>query len=422
MWQLLVSTFGTLINCLVAGNQADVAGGLGFFRASITNCTVTGNRADIGAAFLNLWFGDAVNTIVWNGDEAIDEEVDFTFSDVGGGWEGEGNIDADPVFVDPGHWDDNGTPDDLSDDFWIDGDYRLQEASPCANTGDPGYVAEPGELDLDGQDRVQHCRVDMGAYETSYLFDCNSNGVGDTCDVAEGTSLDCDGDWYPDDCEPDCNTNGVADDCDIVDETSPDCNLNGVPDECEPFGTDDCNSNGVPDLCDIYFGLSQDCNDNGVLDACDIADGLSEDCDSNGMPDECEPDCNSNGIVDACDILYYGSEDCDDNGVPDECEPDCNSNGIVDACDIMYFISEDCNSNQVPDECDIADGVSEDCNLNTIPDECDLEQGTSPDCNVSFRQACMSGFGRPDIVSGRPMMVWRPADEIEEEPGDSGPP
>ncbi|MHC4696310.1 MAG: M28 family metallopeptidase [Planctomycetota bacterium] len=117
--------------------------------------------------------------------------------------------------------------------------------------------------------------------------DCNNNGVGDSCDIAGGTSDDCggDGNGIPDDCEPDCNTNGAADSCDILDLTSGDCNSNWVPDECEP--DDDCNENGVQDICDIAAGTSGDCNLNSIPDSCDIAEGTSSDNNGDGTPDEC---------------------------------------------------------------------------------------------------------------------------------------
>ena len=45
------------------------------------------------------------------------------------------------------------------------GDYRLLPDSPCINAGDPDYIAEPNETDLDGKPRVIGGRIDMGAYE-----------------------------------------------------------------------------------------------------------------------------------------------------------------------------------------------------------------------------------------------------------------
>jgi hypothetical protein len=63
------------------------------------------------------------------------------------------NTNFDPCFAGPGYWDLNGTPDDIEDDFWIDGDYHLKSqagrwtpksqswikddvTSPCIDAGD----------------------------------------------------------------------------------------------------------------------------------------------------------------------------------------------------------------------------------------------------------------------------------------------
>jgi D-lyxose ketol-isomerase len=45
------------------------------------------------------------------------------------------------------------------------GNYHLQPASPCRNTGDDSYV-QSGWLDIDGQARVQGTHVDMGSDES----------------------------------------------------------------------------------------------------------------------------------------------------------------------------------------------------------------------------------------------------------------
>jgi hypothetical protein len=65
----------------------------------------------------------------------------------------------------------DGTWDGVDDDY---GDLRLRGGSPCIDAGDPGFVAQPGETDLDGQARVLCGRVDMGAYESGIGdYDCN---------------------------------------------------------------------------------------------------------------------------------------------------------------------------------------------------------------------------------------------------------
>jgi len=132
-------------------------------------------------------------------------------------------------------------------------------------------------------------------------MDCNSNGVVDSCDIASGTSLDLDGNGFPDECKPDCNQNGIPDPLDIAFGSSLDCDGNGVPDECE-----DCDGNGVGDACDIQAG-APDCNANGLPDACDLASGFSEDCDGDTVPD-------------ACQIAQNPGLDADQNGVLDSCE------------------------------------------------------------------------------------------------------
>ena len=87
--------------------------------------------------------------------------------------------------MEPGYWDDNGTPSDPDDDFWVEGDYRLQPGSPCVNAGDPEYVPVPGETDLDGHARVLCDRVDMGAYEFG-IGDYNCDQIVDLADFATG--------------------------------------------------------------------------------------------------------------------------------------------------------------------------------------------------------------------------------------------
>lgn len=76
-------------------------------------------------------------------------------------------------------------------------------------------------------------RVEL-SYESPGLLDCDSNGVPDSCDIANTPSLDCDHNGVIDDCDEfDCNSNGISDPCDIESGTSLDCNANSVPDECD---------------------------------------------------------------------------------------------------------------------------------------------------------------------------------------------
>ena len=91
------------------------------------------------------------------GSVAVDDKgylgiVEHTYSNVEGGFPGIGNIDADPLFVDQANE-----------------DYHLSLGSPCINGGS-NYAPDLPAVDLEGNPRIQHGAVDMGAYET-ILFD-----------------------------------------------------------------------------------------------------------------------------------------------------------------------------------------------------------------------------------------------------------
>jgi len=191
-------------NCTFNANKADDGGAIFCFNASnatITNSTFAGNNARNGNTLgtesweepssiyvSNCIIADDANQI-WNND---DSDISIDYSNIQGGWPGIGNIDADPCFVAPGYWADINDPNipvepDDPNAFWIDGDYHLLETSPCIDTGDPNYIPEPNETDLDGKPRIINGRIDMGAYEfappviaqmkiTPQLLNCSSSG------------------------------------------------------------------------------------------------------------------------------------------------------------------------------------------------------------------------------------------------------
>ena len=211
-------------------------------------------------------------------------------------------------------------------------------------------------------------------YQTRILVevisdDCDANGLPDAYEIADGLTVDSNGNGVPDHCE-DCNGNGIADVEDISTGASSDCNLNLVPDEC-----------------DISDGTSEDCNENFIPDECDIAAGTSEDFDSNGHPDECKPDCDGDGIPDGFELALGLAFDCNSNLIPDNCDitdgtsPDCDANGIPDECDLAGGVDADCDGNGVLDVCDVSSGAGFDCNGNLILDFCDIRDGNSTDCD-----------------------------------------
>lgn len=151
-----------LTNCTFSGNSAADGGGLYNYKSSpvLRNCMLTGNRAERGGAIANQQNQNAevlVNCILWGNvpDQWYGGWPVTSYSVVqGDAGFGIGNIDADPCFADPGYWDQNETPDDANDDFWVDGDYHLKSeagrwdanegqwtrddvTSPCIDAGNP---------------------------------------------------------------------------------------------------------------------------------------------------------------------------------------------------------------------------------------------------------------------------------------------
>lgn len=191
-----ISTWRSLTNlghCFFSGNSASVAGGSilaagtripnpggGYvplkFTLRLRNCNFARNLAPTGQALAcsssrseDVDSTFISNCILDNGGNEIHNpdgsNLTIAYTDLRGGissiydpcqstsWK-QGNIDADPCFADSGYWDPNGTPDDLGDDFWVDGDYHLKSqggrwdpktqswvkddvTSACIDAGDP---------------------------------------------------------------------------------------------------------------------------------------------------------------------------------------------------------------------------------------------------------------------------------------------
>jgi len=104
----------TLTNCNIINNSASTAGGGMISQDSsptLTNCTFSGNSASYFGSGICFNGGSPMltNCILWG--DTPDEIYIFsgtpviTYSDVQGGWAGEGNIDADPLFADPDNGD-----------------------------------------------------------------------------------------------------------------------------------------------------------------------------------------------------------------------------------------------------------------------------------------------------------------------------
>jgi hypothetical protein len=157
-----------LANCTFWGNSAERWGGGMFNHSSspaLTNCTFWGNSAGGGGGVYNDYDSSPAltNSILWSDtpDEIYNYNLSgipiIAFSDIQGGYVGEGNIDADPLFLEP----DNG-------------DFHLGPGSPCIDAGtNPGapatdYEGDPRPIDGDGDGTAT---VDMGVDESPFLVE-----------------------------------------------------------------------------------------------------------------------------------------------------------------------------------------------------------------------------------------------------------
>jgi len=153
-----------IVNNLITENSAKYGGAIYITESNPTliNNTISENIAEVSGG--GIYFYDAasgaiiMNTILWN-DSANGQPneihtpnpvlLEIAYSDIKNGWEGEGNICEDPLFIGSGNH-----------------PYSLQDESPCVNTGTPDTTGlNLPEFDLAGNPRLYGGRIEMGAYE-----------------------------------------------------------------------------------------------------------------------------------------------------------------------------------------------------------------------------------------------------------------
>ena len=243
----------TIANCVISRNTSarDPGGGLYCYESTLTliNCTITANSAPQASGIYSRDNSEPTlsNCILWNGgDEIVNDEstTTITYSNVQGGWDGLGNIDIEPEFVQPGYWDPNGTSDNSSDDFWVDGDYHLKSegwrwdmrrgvwtwddvTSRCIDGGNPASLLgdEPLYVAADPNNEFGvNRRINMGAYggtaEASIgpdgwalLADLNNDGIVSFPDLAHQAARVQEHDTEP---PGDLDRNGAVDMLDVA--------------------------------------------------------------------------------------------------------------------------------------------------------------------------------------------------------------
>lgn len=164
----LYGSGGKIVNNVIYNNSALRGGGISYYdqsSASVINNTIVDNSASEnnsgGIGCYDGSIGTVLNTILWgNTPGQLDSEagsmLSVTFSAVQDGYDGQGNIPFDPLFI-------SDTP---------PYDFHLQSDSIC--TGGGTVISDPPAEDIEGNPRPNpdDARPDIGAYEaavTGYL-------------------------------------------------------------------------------------------------------------------------------------------------------------------------------------------------------------------------------------------------------------
>ncbi len=130
--------------------------------------------------------------------------------------------------------------------------------------------------------------------------------------------------WFYLNSSGDCNSNGINDLTEIAEGTATDCNTNGVPDVCD-LSSNDCNSNAVPDDCEI------DVDGDRVIDACDNCPNdwnIGQcDFDLDGIGNLCDEDIDNDGVLNNIDVCDYTPAEAivePDGGMLGDLDLDCD--------------------------------------------------------------------------------------------------
>lgn len=420
------------VNCLFTGNRAGVGnGGSGgalyageFGLAGIIQCTFLNNRADTLTGGVH-GASDIVNSIFFGNQDRNGFELTAQLrgaatarrSLIQGGWPGQNNLNANPLFVEAAGADGiSGTLDD---------DARLAPGSPCIDAGDNlAWPVEIPPLDLDGVRRFVNdpftpdtgnppgaAVADLGAYELQ--FQCSTNAQCDDGRYCNGQESCQSGTCSPG--QTVVCTDSVSCTHDSCSEMTRNCTH--APDDslcdnavfcdgaetCNP--TTGCMSGSAP-ICDDQISCT--------VDQCDlVADRCSFEADSA----LCDDSVFCNG-AEACTATgcEAGQAPCDALEICDEAERRCEP--VQSECDV----AEDCNDQNpcTDDAC-----VSGTCERTFNQILCN----DGNDCTAADRCTQGSCVGTVIINCGQPPVdpgpgdVGNPTDPIDETPpSDEEPP
>ena len=253
----------------INGNSAEEGGGIGCFTFSsptITNNTIAGNSASTNGGGIYCYYissPSVTNTIIWDNTAPTDPNISvyfsdpfFNYSDIEGGWEGDGNIDADPLFCDPEN-----------------GDLTVQSDSPVLGAGQDGADMGAYGVGCEPDDVCSACNIYYTDGYPGFCCDMAWDEGGLTCLYVEAEwGLDCGG----------CNCFGDLAFCEeqglmmcsdySCAESSSQC-----PPECD---LGDINCDGDLNVLDVVLMVNMiledeydeiaDINEDGVLNVLDV--------------------------------------------------------------------------------------------------------------------------------------------------------
>ena len=175
-----------LTHVTISNNTAEYYGGgmrLSNSDPILTNVTIANNTANNGGGGMYLNYSDPImtNSIIWdNSPQSIYTSSGtplITYSDIEGGWEGEGNIDADPLFCDAEN-----------------GDLTVQSDSPVLGAGQDGTDMGAYGVGCEPDDVCSACNIYYTDGYPGFCCDMAWDEGGLTCLYVETEwGLDCGG-------------------------------------------------------------------------------------------------------------------------------------------------------------------------------------------------------------------------------------
>ncbi len=244
-----------------------------------------------------------------------------------------------------------------SQDLWDTASYP--ECTPSTSPNTSWWDAMPSALSITN---ISAPGATM-TFDFNTLDDCNVNGVADSQDVSSGTSLDCNTNVNPDECDLQVVYSSSSGDLSPIGNGSPQSyTLVSPPSALQhvtlyfeavgDFGTADkridVDINGTP-VGSVFESGGYNCW--SVLDR----DGIVVSAHT----------FNAAAAGGSVVINMVASTDAD----PFACD------SYVRVAVDYESVGASCNQNDTPDDCDITFGTSPDCNANAVPDECDATGG-----------------------------------------------